>query len=218
MRCCSSRLLIVLALFAASAFASAQGRVNDSDLQKMLENLRDDAKSFRHPYESALKKSTIRKTSAEKNTKALGETFERQTKAAVDEFKHDHHAGSQISGMFITAHGLNSVIPNLQSPATTSQWAKISQELEQVSSALGQPTSFSSAPTSNAAQSSVACRTAVGAERSQTLVTECMKVSPATHPPCNDQNSCVQIIDEIKRGCSLLAQDAPQFCLEYKSR
>jgi hypothetical protein len=218
MRFCPGRLLVVLALFAASVFASAQGRVNDSDLQKMLENVRDDAKSFRHPYESALKKSTIRKTSAEKNAKALGETFEHQTKAAVDEFKHDHHAGPQISGMFVTAHGLNSVMVNLQAPATLAQWTKISQELEHISSALGQPTSFSSAPTSNAAQASVACRTAVGAERSQTLVTECMKVSSAAHPPCNDQNSCVQIIDEIKRGCSLLGQDAPQFCLEYKPR
>jgi hypothetical protein len=218
MRCCFSRFLIILALFAASTFTSAQGRVSDSDLQKMLENVRDDAKSFRHPFESALKNSTIRKTTAEKNAKALGETFEHQTKAAVDEFKHGHHAGSQISAMFVTAHGLNSVMTNLQATATLAQWTKISRELEQISSALGQPTSFSSALTANTTQASVACRTAVGAERSQALVTECMKVSSAAHPPCNDQNSCVQIIDEIKRGCGLLGQDAPQFCLEYKPR
>jgi hypothetical protein len=218
MRCCPGRFLIILTLFAASTFASAQGRVNDSDLHRMLENLRDDAKSFRPPFEAALKKSTIRKTSAEKNAKALGQTFEQQTKAAVDEFKHGHQAGPQISNLFVTAHGLNSVVANLQAPATLAQWSKISRELEQISSALGQPTSFSSTPTSNATQASVACRTAVGAERSQTLVTECMQVSPATHPPCNDQNSCVQIIDEIKRGCGLLSRDAPQFCLEYKPR
>jgi hypothetical protein len=37
-----------------------------------------------------------------------------------------------------------------------------------------------------------------------------------THPPCNGQNSCSLIIDEIKRGCGLLQQNIPTFCAEYK--
>ncbi len=58
---------------------------------------------------------------------------------------------------------------------------------------------------------------AVGQERADRLVQECLQVSPATHPPCNTQNSCVLIIDEIKRGCAVLdASDRPAFCNEYK--
>ena len=57
---------------------------------------------------------------------------------------------------------------------------------------------------------------AVGIERSRQLVNECLQVSPATHPPCNAQNACSMIVDEIKRGCALISQGAPGFCAEYR--
>jgi hypothetical protein len=48
------------------------------------------------------------------------------------------------------------------------------------------------------------------------LVNECLQVSPATHPPCNAQNSCALIISEIRRSCSMLGQGAPGFCADYR--
>ena len=60
------------------------------------------------------------------------------------------------------------------------------------------------------------CLNAVGVERSRQLVNECLQVSPATHPPCNAQNACSMIVDEIKRGCALIGQGAPGFCAEYR--
>src|SRR5467141_2118383 len=48
------------------------------------------------------------------------------------------------------------------------------------------------------------------------LVRQCLQVSPATHPPCNAQNSCKLIEDEIQRGCGLLGANAPAFCGENK--
>jgi Protein of unknown function (DUF3011) len=64
--------------------------------------------------------------------------------------------------------------------------------------------------------SGVSCRRAVGPDQADRLVDQCLKVSPATHPPCNADNSCVLIRDEIRRGCRMLGRDAPSFCDEYR--
>ncbi len=60
------------------------------------------------------------------------------------------------------------------------------------------------------------CLAAVGKARADQMVKQCLQVSPATHPPCNSQNSCALISDEIRRSCGLLGLDAPSFCNGYK--
>ncbi|MGH8173869.1 MAG: lysozyme inhibitor LprI family protein [Rhodanobacteraceae bacterium] len=67
----------------------------------------------------------------------------------------------------------------------------------------------------SAAASTVACSKTMGAAKAATLVQECLKVSPATHPPCNAANSCGLIIDEIARSCAMLGMTAPAFCSQY---
>ena len=64
--------------------------------------------------------------------------------------------------------------------------------------------------------SGVSCRRAVSSDQANRLVDQCLKVSPATHPPCNADNSCALIRDEIRRGCQQLGRDAPSFCDEYR--
>ena len=59
------------------------------------------------------------------------------------------------------------------------------------------------------------CRETAGAEKANTLVKQCLEVSPATHPPCNAANACSLIVDEIMRGCAMIEKDAPAFCAEY---
>jgi hypothetical protein len=59
------------------------------------------------------------------------------------------------------------------------------------------------------------CRVEAGKVQAQTYVDQCLEVSPATHPPCNAENDCQMIIDEIVRGCDLLKDDAPGFCADY---
>lgn len=59
------------------------------------------------------------------------------------------------------------------------------------------------------------CTTEVGAEEAQTYVDQCLEVSPATRPPCNAENACQLIWDEIARGCAMLGDDAPDFCSDY---
>jgi hypothetical protein len=60
------------------------------------------------------------------------------------------------------------------------------------------------------------CRRSVGEDRARELVEQCRQVSPGTHPPCNAENSCRVITDEIRRSCQLLGRDGPRFCDEYR--
>ena len=59
------------------------------------------------------------------------------------------------------------------------------------------------------------CLKEAGKARSDQMVKQCLQVSPATHPPCNAQNSCELITDEIRRSCQLLGTDGPGFCSGY---
>jgi hypothetical protein len=100
---------------------------------------------------------------------------------------------------------------------TASKWAKIQTEIHQVSSGFGIDSQYNPAggPIS-ATVEGPSCLQGVGAKRANQLVDECMQVSPATHPPCNAQNPCALITDEIRRGCEMLKQNAPAFCNEYR--
>jgi hypothetical protein len=80
---------------------------------------------------------------------------------------------------------------------------------------------FLIASVTSAADSERSCRTEVGKRMAAVYVRQCLEVSPATHPPCNDQNPCAMIKAEIKRGCEFLkepqgnAAQAPGFCNRY---
>jgi hypothetical protein len=51
------------------------------------------------------------------------------------------------------------------------------------------------------------CLAEIGAARSKRLVERCIKVSPATHPPCNSANPCAMIQEEIDRSCAMYGPD-----------
>jgi Protein of unknown function (DUF3011) len=59
------------------------------------------------------------------------------------------------------------------------------------------------------------CLQQVGKARSDQMVKQCLQVTMATHPPCNAQNSCELISDEIRRNCQMLGKDGPSFCAGY---
>jgi uncharacterized protein YecT (DUF1311 family) len=77
------------------------------------------------------------------------------------------------------------------------------------------PATTPATPTAAAADNAP-CRQTAGAAKAQQYVQQCTDVSPATHPPCNAQNACGLIIDEIKRGCAMIGTGAPAFCASYK--
>lgn len=215
-----SFLILLAAMPGTNRPAVAQGRLSDKDLQRLMQNLKDDAQPFRQSFANALKKSTIRKTSQEKDARALADTFAKQANSALETFKHDQKAEQAVTALVNTAAQIDPLVYSLQlNPQTTSQWERLRTELHQIAQAFGVTEPYFAPQSGGAAaapSSSGTCLNAVGIERSRQLVNECLQVSPATHPPCNAQNACSLIVDEIKRGCALIGQGAPGFCAEYR--
>jgi hypothetical protein len=215
-----SFLILLAAMPGTNRPAAAQGRLSDKDLQRLMQNLKDDAQPFRQSFANALKKSTIRKTSQEKDARALADTFAKQANGALETFKHDQKADQAVTALVNTAAQIDPLVYSLQlNPQTTSQWERLRTELHQIAQAFGVTEPYLAPQSGGAAaapSSTGTCLNAVGIERSRQLVNECLQVSPATHPPCNAQNACSLIVDEIKRGCALIGQGAPGFCAEYR--
>jgi hypothetical protein len=204
----------------SGATARAQGRLNDKDLARLMQNLSDDAQPFRQSFANALKKSTIRRTSQEKEASRLSDTFAEQAKHMLETFKHKRKAENEVTAMVGTAGQIDALVYSLQlNPRITAQWEKLRTELHQVAGAFGVPEPYFQAnpgQTMASAGGETSCLVSVGTKRSAELVKECVQVSPATHPPCNAENACSLVVDEIKRGCGMLGQDAPGFCAEYR--
>ena len=58
---------------------------------------------------------------------------------------------------------------------------------------------------------------AIGEAAAARLVERCIKVSPATHPPCHADNPCALIRGEIDRSCKLWDKDPPAECRSFPS-
>ena len=212
-----SLLLAVPFLFSPS-MAQAQGRVNDHDMETLMRNLRDDAKSFRPRFDDAIHKSTIRKTSQERQAQDLAATFEKQTQEMLKQFKKNRSGQSDFSNLMATAKDIDQSVRSLSlGQRVNSDWNRIRTELEQIAAAYGMPDTLEGADDGMAPMRSEekSCLQTAGAEKSKRLVNECLQVSPATHPPCNAQNSCDLIIGEIERSCALIGANAPSFCEQY---
>ncbi len=120
--------------------ARAQMRVNDKDVESMMRNLRDDAKAFRPEFDSAIKKSTIRKTSQAKDDRRLANEFEKQTEAMLNRFKKNRGNAPELQQVESSAEQLDTVVNNLQlGPRVTERWQKIRTELNQVKAAYNLP-------------------------------------------------------------------------------
>ena len=205
-------ILVITQVVVAQSTTPTPNRLSDKDLESVMNNLKADAKAFRPRFDSAIKKSSIRKTSQAKDAMSLASTFQQQTSTLLNEFKKTRK-GDSVPAMLSTAGQIEKIMTDLKLDPQTTGWDKIRTDLNQVSNAFG----IAPPPAAAAGdQNTIPCVQAVGAERSKKLVEECLQVSPATHPPCNSQNSCQLIIDEIKRSCSLLGQSKPSFCAEYK--
>jgi hypothetical protein len=208
---------VLVCLLAGLSGAQAQGRLSDKDLQRLMQNLKDDAQPFRQSFWNALKNSSIRKTTREKDARALVDTFAKQADQTLDIFKHGKKADDAVKEQVYTAAQIDPLVYSLQLNAqTTGQWEKLRGELHEIAQAYGVPEPYLAPRGLAAVSTRGSCLNAVGIERSRQLVNECLQVSPSTHPPCIAQNTCSMIVDEIKRGCGLIQQGAPGFCSEYR--
>jgi hypothetical protein len=140
-------MLFVLGLFVFMGSGwqavASQSRWDDKDLQHMLENLNSDAKSFRSTFDHALKQSSIRNTSRQKDAEKLAMAFQKQTAGIDDQFRHTKKVPG-LQEVSATADQIEKLISELQLDGeTTVEWQKIKPELAQIESAFD----FSPTPT-----------------------------------------------------------------------
>lgn len=141
MKCATLRILSFLAialLLTAGAFSTAaQDRLSDKDVANMMNNLKNDAKNFRPVWNKALSKSTIRKTSREKDARNLATQFQNQTEGMLRQFQSNKTADQSLPLVQQTAHNIEQVRTDVSlGPVVDQQWSKIRTELDQIAQAF----------------------------------------------------------------------------------
>jgi len=135
--CCLALLFSFVSVF-QTPLIHAQTRVSDKDVEALMKNLKEDSKSFRSNFETALKKSAIRRTSQEKDAKEIVSSFEKQMDSMLSEFKKTKRGDVDVETAIGSAQEIDRLLHNLQlDPKTVSEWQKIRSELDRVSNAFG---------------------------------------------------------------------------------
>ncbi len=131
--------ITVFVLFAfMGGVVAAQTRVHDKDIETMMKNLNEDAKKFKTSFNSGIGKTTIRKTSREKESKSLVQRFEQQTAGMLNQFKQNKKADSQIKLVFRSAEQINQLLDEVSlDKQTVSAWEKVQEELNLLKKSLG---------------------------------------------------------------------------------
>src|ERR1700742_2131300 len=133
-------LTIALLLSAGALSTAAQDRLSDKDVANMMNNLKNDAKNFRPVWNRALSKSTIRKTSREKDARNLATQFQNQTEGMLRQFQSNKTADQSLPLVQQTARNIEQVKSDVSlGPTVDTQWTKIRTELDQISQAFKLP-------------------------------------------------------------------------------
>jgi hypothetical protein len=97
----------------AQSTTPTPNRLSDKDLETVMSNQKADAKAFRPRFDSAIKKSSIRKTSQAKDAMNLASTFEKQASSALNEFKKTKK-GDSFPAMLTTASQIEKIMTDLK--------------------------------------------------------------------------------------------------------
>lgn len=220
LRCLVARSLLPLLMCAICALA--ESRVSDGDLEKLLRNLRDHSKSFRLLLDSALRKNAIPRSRA-KNAEHVADSLEKGSELLLNDFLRTKRGEDNLHTLQRSAQQMHTVVNTYKlGRQLTTRWGRIEAELQQIRVAYAMRTSTAKESLAGKSKTpggsgSRSCLEQAGEERAARIVDQCLEISPATHPPCNSQNPCSLITNEIKRACSLVGtRDAPAFCKEYR--
>ncbi|HKS73569.1 MAG TPA: hypothetical protein VJQ82_10265 [Terriglobales bacterium] len=136
MRPAFSRLFLAMLFSIAFALpgAQAQSRLTDKDIDTTLKNLQEDTKQFRDMFNSALKKSTVRKTSQEQEAKQMVKTFEEQLESTRHEFKAKHNVDGRLPAVLASRDKIDRFLSGVSlGDQTNSQWGRIKAQLNTLS-------------------------------------------------------------------------------------
>jgi hypothetical protein len=115
--------------------------MSDKDIEGTMQNLKNDAKHFESGFNSAIGKSTIHKTSQEKDAKALVKTFAQQTDSMHNVFKSSKKADASLPGVLDNAQKIDKLLGAVPLGGdVTSNWGRVKSELNSLASAFNMPT------------------------------------------------------------------------------
>ncbi len=118
--------------------SSAQSRMSDQDVGRLMKNLKQDAKEFRGSFKSSIGKSTIRKTTAEKDATALVEAFQKQTGTMLKHFQGEKKADTELLAVLASADQIDSLLQRVSlDPRTNADWRKVKSELDLMAKQFG---------------------------------------------------------------------------------
>src|SRR5215467_10775516 len=95
-------VVVLMVAFIVPPFTQAQQRLSDKDVETLFNNLKSDANKFRSSFNSAVGKSTIRKTSQEKDAKNLVQQFKTECETTSNKFKRDRRVDTELPALLNT--------------------------------------------------------------------------------------------------------------------
>jgi hypothetical protein len=129
-------LSVTLSLFCLQGFLYAQApspRMSDKDLARLMKNVYEDARRLRSSFKKAVEKSSIRKTSREKEAKQLADRFAEQAKGMARTFEEQKKADTTLPVVYQSLNQLERIVQELGlSGVVTSDLEKVKTELGQV--------------------------------------------------------------------------------------
>jgi hypothetical protein len=131
--CFSIALVLAMAFGGFIPRLHSQDRMNDKDLEKMFDNLKNDSKKFESAFDDGVEKSTIRKTSQEKEAKTQVESFRKQAEAALNKFKKDQHPETELAGLITSGTEIDKLLTTTpMGDKTDAAWAPVKKELSDI--------------------------------------------------------------------------------------
>jgi hypothetical protein len=120
--------------------AYAQGRLSDKDLEQRIKNMDSDIKTFGSMFNSAVGKTSIRKTTQAKDAKALVQSFQNQSKGLYDKFKKTKKTDPYLQNLLNSSVQIDKLLQSTQfDSATVGQWQKIKPQLRDIAAAFHMP-------------------------------------------------------------------------------
>jgi hypothetical protein len=133
-------LAVIIGAFVIGKPSFAQARLSDHDIENVMKNLKEDSKQFQSDFNSAIGKSTIRKTSQEKDAKAQVQLLRNQVDRMLDVFQDKHQADQTLPLVMATSKQIDEIFKNVQLGGSAAPaWAKCKSELTILATQFNMP-------------------------------------------------------------------------------
>ena len=123
---------------ACCCLAFSQSRMSDKDVEGLMKNLKEDSKKFKSSFDSAIDKSTVRKTSKEKDAKALVSRFVKETDGMLHHFSDKKKGDSELQTVLRSSDQIEAFMSEVPLGSKAgADWQKVKSELNSLSDAFG---------------------------------------------------------------------------------